>query len=390
VQSGDPRYVHNRDVYLVAWGTETIAADDSGTFRDQLFVTRSSDRGLSFERVQALHETRSAPDQTDEQIQLRTTPDGQNVSAVWIRKDLSGSSVMFASAVGITPTADLSVALTASDRQPDVGDAFDATIEVRNAGPQEATELQLTAGVGAGLEMVHMETAAGSCVVGATISCDLDNLASGGVAIINLGLVAETRGDWQITASTSAWEEEPEPGDNSAVLAGASIPNADIEVRAGTDSNKTRPGEEFGIEYGFTNHGPQVATGITVTVALNGSGEFVGRPDCAVDARTLTCSIAELTVGQSWSGTADVRAIAGAKVSVYVTATSVEKDPVSSDNSMEVSVPIDSPEPGVGGGCAYDPNGRGDTTLPAMLLLAMLARWWRRRAAGLATPARRA
>ena len=378
VQSGNPRDVHDRNVYLIAWGTESIAPDGSGTYRDAVFVTRTSDRGRSFERVQALHETRTAPEQTDEQIQLRVTPDGQNVTAVWIRKDRSGSSVMFAPAIGITPTADLSVVVAATDQRPDVGAAFDATIEIRNAGPQQATELRLSANIGTGLALTGIASTAGNCVAGPPISCELNDLASGGLAVITLTLIAETRGEWAITADASAWEEEPEPADNSSLVAGTNIPNADVAVQLAADVTKTRPGERFDISYGVTNRGPQVATDVTLKVALNGSGEFVAGPSCAVDLHILTCDVGALAVGESWSGTAGVRAVAGPNIAVHIMAASIENDPVTADNSAEVGVPIDSPAPGVGGGCAYDPSGRGDTTLPVLLALALLIRLARR------------
>jgi hypothetical protein len=381
IQSGSPRDVHNRDVYLIAWGTESILPDGLGTYRDELFVTRTSDRGLSFERAQALHDTRTAPDQTDEQIQLRTTPDGQNVSAVWIRKDSVGSSVMFASAVGITPTADLSLVARAFNQRPDVGDAFDVAIGVHNAGPQEATELQLSANIGAELGVSGVETASGSCEAGASISCELDDLGPGSSAVVNISLVAETRGDWEIEADTSAWEEEPEPADNRILLAGHNIPNANLSVKLDPNVTSIARGEEFGIGYGVTNHGPQVATDVTISVTLSGSGEFVDGPSCTVNLRTLTCSVPELAVGESWSETASVRAISGTSVAVYVSAVSTEQDSVTSDNSVGVDVIIDQPEPGIGGGCVFDPDGSGDSTLPALLLLGMIARWWRQRMA---------
>ena len=157
-----------------------------------------------------------------------------------------------------------------------------------------------------------------------------------------------------------------------------------MQLAAGT--TRTRPGERFEIDYGVTNHGPQVATDVVVTVKLSGSGEFVAGPSCAVDLRVLTCGVGELEVGESWSGTAGVRAIAGPDVAVHVAAASIESDPVTADNSTAVGVPIDEPRTGIGGGCVYDPSGRGDTTLPALLALALLVRWTRR---GLATAATR-
>lgn len=388
IQSGNPRDIHNPDVYLLAWGTESIAPGETEPYRDALFVTRTVDRGNSFERVQALKSTQTAPGQTDEQIQLRVTPDGQTVSAVWIRREASGSSVMFDSAVGITPTADLSVEATASDQKPDVGDAFDVTLMVRNTGPHKATELQLSANVGAGLSLAGVETEAGSCTVGTDFTCVLDDLAVGASATIRLDLVAETRGEWLLTASVAAWEEEPEPANNSVTLAGDAVPNADITVQASASISQVAQGTAFLFHYGMTNHGPQVATGLELTATLSGSGEFVTGPSCTVAQRTLNCMVPELPVGESWSGTAVVRAIGGPRVTVYVSATSLEVDPVANDNTVEVSVAIDAPASSSGGGCVHDPGAGGDATLPALLFTLLLMQWWRRRMAAQAPPAR--
>ncbi len=378
IQNGDPRNIHNPDIYLLAWGTEAASPGSTEPVRDSLFVTRTVDRGLSFERVQALKPTRSAADQTDEQIQLRVTPDGQTVSAVWVRKDPASSFIVFSSAIGITPTADLSVIATTSDSKPDVGDAFDVVFEVHNAGPQPATELRLTASIGDGLTLAGVETTAGSCNAGADIACNLDDLASGASAEIRLDLVAETRGEWLVSANVSAWEEEPEPGNNAITLAGNAIPNANITVHATTAVDQVRQGERFDVEFGVTNHGPQVATDVTITATLSGGADFESGASCTVSRRTLTCSVAELAVGERWQSASGVRAVGGPLASIYVSATSAEIDPAVSDNAAKVNVAIEIPAPSVGGGCVHDPAGSGDTTLPVLLLISLLALYRRR------------
>jgi len=381
IQNGDPRNIHNPNVYLLAWGTEALPPGSTEPVRESLFVTRTMDRGLSFERVQTLRPTRTAADQTDEQIQLRITPDGDSVSAVWVRKDATSSFVVFDAAVGITPTADLSVIATASDLAPDVGDAFSVVIEVRNAGPQTATELQLTANIGDGLSLAGVETTAGSCGIGPTVSCMLDDLAAGGSAEVRLDLVAESRGEWVVSAEATAWEEEPEPGDNAVTLAGDAVPNANITVQATATVTEVRRGERFDVEFGVTNQGPQVATDVTVTAILRGGADFESGSSCTVLQRTLSCSVAELAVGERWQSAAAVRAAGGAVASIYVAATSAERDPLISDNMAEVSVAIETPPPSSGGGCVHDPAGSGDMTLPALLLMSLLSLYRRRSSA---------
>lgn len=379
IQNGDPRNIHNPNVYLLAWGTETVVPGAAEPYRDALFVTRTVDRGLSFERVQALRPTRTAPDQTDEQVQLRVTPDGDNISAVWIRKDATSSFVVFDSAVGITPTADLSVVATASDRAPDVGDAFNVVIEVRNAGPQPATELQLTASIGDDLTLTGVESAAGTCVAGVNISCDLADLAAGASASIRLDLVAESRGEWVVSAEVAAWEEEPAPADNAVTLAGNAVPNANITVQATAAVDQVRQGERFDVEFSVTNQGPQVATDVKINAILHGSANFESGLSCTVSQRTLSCSVAELAVGERWQSAASARANGGPVAAVHVSATSAELDPLISDNMAEASVAIETPAPSGGGGCVHDPAARGDVTLPALLLMSLIGQWYRRR-----------
>jgi uncharacterized repeat protein (TIGR01451 family) len=196
VDSGKPEDIRNPKAFVVAWGTEIMPQDALEPIRDAVFVTRTVDRGLSFERIQALEVTRTAPDQTDEQIQLRMTPDGQNVYAVWIRKDGDQSDVIFNSAVGITPTSDLSVAMDVSDTVRDVGDAVEVTVRVENIGPQSATELRLSMDLPPGLLLTTATPSSGTCDLTPAMRCQFDDLAAGTSATLDLSLVAGTRGGW--------------------------------------------------------------------------------------------------------------------------------------------------------------------------------------------------
>lgn len=373
VASGNPRDIHNPDVYIIAWGTQVDPGNGQEPYRDALFVTRTVDRGLSIERVQALSATRSTAGETDEQIQLRASPDGQELAVAWVRKDEEGSRIVFDRAMGITPTANLSVSMSASTLTPDVGDAIHVTLDVGNMGPQSATELQLTATPGAGLLLTEVTTADGNCQPGATLVCTLNELAPGAVANVSLRLTAESRGNLSITSAVSAWEEEPEPADNTAELSIDAVPNADLAATLMSGADTLQVGDTFSINHAGQNHGPQEAMDVLAVFRLPSNVALAGGHGCNLAGNELSCSMASIGSGESWSKTLDLRAVRAGSVSFSVSVSSSENDPAMLNNDAQVSVVIEGDESSSGGGCVYDPYGHRDHTL--ILLLALSMAW---------------
>lgn len=374
VDSGHPRDIHNPDIYVIAWGTEVDPGNGQEPYRDALFVTRTVDRGLSVERVQALSTTRSEPDETDEQIQLRVSPDGQELAVAWVRFDQDGSRVVFDRAIGITPTADLSVSMSASTDAPDVGDTMRVTFEVGNSGPQSATELQLTSTPDAGLVFTQAITTDGSCQLDVTLDCALDDLAPGEVASVELLLTAESRGNWTITSAVSAWEEEPEPADNAAELSIEAVPNADLAVELSKGTSRLWVGDDFSITYMGLNRGPQLAQDVTIEIRLPPHVEVLGDHGCNLADSELSCTKANIGFGEAWMKTLDLRAVRAGNASVSVSVSSLENDPAILNNDAQLSIDIESAP--ISGGCAHDPSGRGDHTLLLLLALSLAWRAW--------------
>jgi len=370
IASGRPEDIHNPDAFLFAWGTEVMAADGSAALPDALFVTRSMDRGATFERVQALEASRTAPEQTDEQIQLIMSPDGQNVAAVWIRRDLSRSDVIFSTAVGITPTADTSVTMSATDMAPDVGDTLRVTLEIGNAGPQMATELRVTAALDAGLSLLSMATPAGTCDAAPVPSCLLDDLVPGATITVELELLAVDRGQQSVTAEVVAREADPELLNNVAQLPVEVVPNADLSVSVLALDEQIATGEIFGFRYQITNHGPQLASNIRLTVSLPGI-LLSSRDDalCQTLEGVLVCPVSDLAGGESSSGILHFDALRTGAAFITIIANATENDPIADNNAASVRIEIIGE--GGGGGCVYDPDGSSDSTLLLLLLLGL-------------------
>jgi hypothetical protein len=85
----DPSDVQDRNVMFVAWGTETNVPDtDSGTPLD-LYLTRTTNQGASYEKLQVLA---GGPNEQSE-TQLRSPPDGKSVGALWMEHDATSGAI---------------------------------------------------------------------------------------------------------------------------------------------------------------------------------------------------------------------------------------------------------------------------------------------------------
>jgi hypothetical protein len=371
LDSGKPEDIRNSKVFVTAWGTETMPLDALEPIRDALFVTRTVDRGLSFERIQAFEATRTAPGQTDEQIQLRVTPDGQNVYAVWIRKDGDQSDVLFNSAVGITPTSDLSVAMEVSDTAPDVGDSVEAIIQIGNIGPHRATELQLLVDLPPGFSLVSAAPSSGACDLVAAGTCKFDDLAAGASATLDLSLVADKRGTWPLAAAVSAWEVEPEPADNSADVVIEAIPHADVSLALTARATSVEVGEVLEVDYEVSNAGPQTAEGIVVTFMIPSHAAVSVSSGCQQSGEMLTCEVPDLLSDDEWSDTLVLHATGSGSALITAIAGSHENDPDPANNSGSTGFFVEAKESvftTAGGG------GSTGVTLPLLLLLFLVRR----------------
>ena len=173
--SGDPeddtttRASDCRDpkTFVVAWGTETNVYEHLGGAEDiDIFITRSTDKGVTYEPYQVLAGAESPEfNELDEmESQLRPTPDGKTVFNVWNEvSEETGANSRFAIAV----ETEIPV-----EPEPDAG-VPDAGVPDGGTEPDAGTEGLTTAGCG-------------SCVVSRREDAG-DVLLSIGVLLLLLG-----------------------------------------------------------------------------------------------------------------------------------------------------------------------------------------------------------
>ena len=102
--SSDPRDVQNKDIYYVVWGTEVnqYEAIRTQSINLDLYATRTSDRGETYEPVITIAEGGVATDDNENgESQLRTPPDGSKIYITWMQTAALETEAVFASGTPI-------------------------------------------------------------------------------------------------------------------------------------------------------------------------------------------------------------------------------------------------------------------------------------------------
>ena len=108
VATADPSDVQNRNVIFVALGHR----DQRRAKPLDIYITRSTDQGVNFERVQMLAE--GVTEQSE--AQLRAPPDGKTLGALWMQRDVTTGAVdvIYRNGSEITGLPDPDLNLTAT------------------------------------------------------------------------------------------------------------------------------------------------------------------------------------------------------------------------------------------------------------------------------------
>jgi uncharacterized repeat protein (TIGR01451 family) len=238
------------------------------------------------------------------------------------------------------PGADVSLVKTLITAGPFIaGQSVSYTLVVANAGPSTATSIQVT---DTPTNLTITNVSGGGC---AALPCTIASLASGANVTINVTATINATGLFDNSATATAIEPDPNPGNNTDNTGNAGITgvSADVSVvKTLTTSGPFTPGQSISYTLVVANAGPSTATNIQVTdTPTNLSITSVSGGGCAA----LPCTIASLA--------------SGANVTINVTATITTAGAF--DNAATVSATEPDPNPGNN----TDNTGNGGTAASA-------------------------
>ena len=202
--------------------TYTVTATPVGGFTGTISLSASgysNDSTASFNPTTIVITDASAESSTLTVTTTAATPPGTyslNVDTTSGNLQHGGMVQLFVSG---TASANLAIAKTASPNPGTSLANLTYRITVTNNGPSPATNVTLTDQLPAGPVLVSVIPPQGaSCSGTTTITCNLNSIANGSTAIVNITLTPQAAGQLSNTASAMATETDPDTNDNSTTI----------------------------------------------------------------------------------------------------------------------------------------------------------------------------
>jgi uncharacterized repeat protein (TIGR01451 family) len=220
--------------------------------------------------------------------------------------------------VPIRGASGLSISKTPSVAELPVGGGqLMYTLVVENAGPSDATGVQVTDGMAPGLTLVAVDPSQGACsTTGGKVACDLGSLVAGGSAqVLVTAQTWGTPGAITNTATVSADQDDSNPGDNtaSATVSVPAVPSPpspsppppapttfDLAVSKTANHRTVSVGQRVTYKIVVANKGPAAAPAVKLTDTLDAPASVVSVKTTAgscAKAIPMTCSVGTISGG---------------------------------------------------------------------------------------------
>jgi uncharacterized repeat protein (TIGR01451 family) len=233
--------------------------------------------------------------------------------------------------------ADLSIGKSGPS-SANVGSNIVYTINFANAGPSPATNVVISDPTPVGLAFLSNS---GACTT--AFPCNIGTLASGGSGSITstYTIPANYTGvTIANTATISATENDPNPGDNNGTANTNVAQPADVSITK-TGPTSSSPGQNVTYVITVTNGGPASAGGVTVDDPTPFGLNFVSNTGACTSA--FPCSLGTMTPGQTATinATFSIPAnFAGSSVTNTATVASGASDPSSGNNTASATTSL--------------------------------------------------
>jgi uncharacterized repeat protein (TIGR01451 family) len=255
--------------------------------------------------------------------------------------------------VAVNPAYSLTVDKIARDTTVAPNQATTFDIDVRNAGPSDATNVTLTDTLPASTVFVSADP--GCAVDGGVVTCAIDRIAAGTTARRTITIrTTSANANSTITNSARYSTNDPEGIDknknqpaNSDSATVAVSPIADLQVTNTPNRTTASVGDDVSWTVVGRNLGPNPAVNATFTVQLPDNVDNLtitaNNANCTRAGQVLTCSPGTLANGDSASvtfGGTVARAAAGTTLGDPATITSDTADPVPGNNTANGAIAI--------------------------------------------------
>lgn len=245
---------------------------------------------------------------------------------------------------------DLSIVKTDSPDPVVAGEQLVYTLLVTNAGPSDASGVQLVDTLPDGVTYVSSTTTQGTVSQeGGNVTAELGALARGDSAtvVVTVTVDASARGELLNEAVVSADQDELDPDNNTDSATTQVIAEVDLAVTKTDSPDPVVAGEQLVYTIVVTNDGPSDASGVSLVDTLPDGVTYVSattsQGTVTHAAGTVTATLGELASGQSETivVTVEVAASARGTLANTATASATETETNAGNNTASVSTAIE-------------------------------------------------
>ncbi len=225
--------------------------------------------------------------------------------------------------------ADLQIAKTVDDANPNVGDNIVFTLTVTNNGGSDATGVAVTDVLPTGYSFVNATASTGSWTAP---TWTIGNLNNGDSETLDIEVTVLATGIYMNSASVSGIEYDPTPDNDDDDITPV-IQRADLEIQKTVNNSTPNAGDDIIFTLTVTNNGPDAATGVSVIDNLPTGYTYVSETHSAGTWSDPTWTIGNLPNGASESMNITCTVLGAGDYTNSAAVTGNEDDPDPSDNN---------------------------------------------------------
>jgi uncharacterized repeat protein (TIGR01451 family) len=213
---------------------------------------------------------------------------------------VSGDVVISQSVANVTcDEADMSLTISDSPDPVTSGNNLSYTSDIQNNGPDSANDVVVDQTLPGGVSFVSATPSQGSCGHSSgVVTCDLGVVGNGGNPTITVVVIPNSPGAISTTASVSAKQADPSPGNNSDTedtTVQSPAGSADLSVTLSDSPDPVTAGMSFTVTANILNAGPNDATNSVYThnrpSGVNIDSVSAGQGSCMITSIEIVCNL---------------------------------------------------------------------------------------------------
>lgn len=332
----NPENCQDKNVVIAAWGTETNVYEHLGGSENlDIYFTRTTDKAAHWEPLTFL----AAGPNSQGESQLRVTPDGNRIFAVWNETGNSGiTNTLFSLGSPVTLFSDMALSVPSAPVSVFAGTDFDIDYRLENLGPDRAYDIHLVIDLPASVQYLSADDVCSHD--SGVVTCAIGDMERDNSEDIRLSVHSTVVEVLTFNASIESDAlDDPQTGNNQVQTVVNSALASDIGLTMVSNLVDVDVGGLTTIHYHLSNTGPSLAESVQLVQALPAGASYVyANPGVCSIGSEVRCDMGDLANGSNTEITIGFRIDRIGPVSFEASVSSDQFDPNTQNNQKNLTI----------------------------------------------------